>query len=192
MIQVRLSGQWKEAQRQMRQAPKRAQRAIDAGLNVAGHYMVGQIVSRMRSGLEPPLKPSTLRRRKVGGGRGGRASKPLIKTGDLRNSITVVKGANEVFVGVPRSAGKYKLAAIHENGATSVIRMTDKMRAFLFGVLIPRAQQVPGGTGGGKGIIIVKIPPRPFIGPVFEDSGHQQKALDLFFQTFFRVIGLNK
>jgi phage gpG-like protein len=186
---IRKVGDWAGAEQAMRQAPRRAEQAIDRALTVVGHHMVARIVANMGSGLEPPLAPSTIRTRKVKGGRGGRGTKPLIKTGELRNSITVIKSKGEVFVGVPRSSGKYRLAKIHENGTTIVLRITPKMRAFLFGVLIPPSQQVSGvDTGWGSGLIVVQIPARPFIAPVFE--AYQDEAARLFEQTFTEHMGL--
>lgn len=172
----------------MNKTPARARRAINFGLRKAGLYMVGQIVTNMRSGLDPPLAASTLRTRKVRGGRGARASKPLIKTGDLRNSIDMVPGEGEVFVGVPRSSGSFRLAEIHELGKVIVMRMTPKMRAFLFGVLFKNS--APTGGGSGRGIIVVRIPPRPFIGPIFESAKHRQRAREIFEEATFSRMGL--
>ena len=191
MIKVRLDGDWEGAKRVMMRAPSRARKAIDRGLGLAGHYMVQQIVQGMRD-LKPPLAASTTRTRRLKGGRGARGTKPLIKTGELRNSITVVRGTGEVFVGVPASSGKFRLAAIHENGATFMLRLTDKMRAFLFGVLF-KNRTSSGRTGLLKfGIVFVRIPPRPFIGPVMDNVEHQHAALALFEKTVAKALGVTK
>lgn len=107
-------------------------------------------------------------------------TKALIARADLRNAVAVVPGGDEVFVGVPRKAqgkdGKslVDVAAIHEFGAGPVaIPMTPAMRRFLFAMLraagaaerhTPRGGQA---GGGGRGVIIVRIPPRPFLRPSF-------------------------
>lgn len=49
-------------------------------LDFVGSYVVGLIQSRIASGISPPLAPKTIKRKG--------SSKPLIDTGQLRNSIT--------------------------------------------------------------------------------------------------------
>jgi len=78
------------------------------------------------------LAPTTLAIRKLLGGKG---TKPLVHHGDLRNSITVVKEGDGVFVGVLRSAKSagplVNVAAIHEFGSWPIVlKITPKVRAY--------------------------------------------------------------
>ncbi len=124
-----------------------------------------------------PLKPTTLAMRRFKGFGG---TKALTVRGDLRNSIKVVKRATalgaEAFVGVLRAAksrdGKslVNIAEIHEFGAGPyAIEMTPAMRKFLGMVFRQELGPRQEGEGtGGTGIIIIKIPARPFFQPVID------------------------
>ena len=114
-----------------------------------------------------PLADTTLKTRKFQGFRG---TKALVRKGDLRNSITVVERGSLIFVGILKSAtnkdGKslVNIGAVHEFGSKPiVIPVTAKMAGFLAGAL--------GGAPPAGGVIIVRIPARPFIAPVFRKFG---------------------
>ena len=111
-----------------------------------------------------------------------------------RETITVVGDEDEVFVGVLRKArGKggsslANVAEIHEFGAGPfVVPMTPKMRRFLF-ALLKKAGVEPSNSGGGKGVVVIQIPPRPFLRPAFEafKKGVQKR----FLQRIAQAIGL--
>jgi hypothetical protein len=53
---------------------------VEQALGLLGEYTVGLLKARIARGIEPPNRPSTIRRKG--------SSKPLIDTGQLRNSIT--------------------------------------------------------------------------------------------------------
>lgn len=60
--------------------------ALKPALELLGQYVVGLIKQRIATGIAPPNRPSTIARK--------RSSKPLIDTGQLRNSVTYkVEGA---------------------------------------------------------------------------------------------------
>lgn len=61
---------------------------LHSALELLGQYVVGLIKQRIALGIPPPNRPSTIARKG--------SSKPLIDTGQLRNSIT-----HKVEVGVP-------------------------------------------------------------------------------------------
>lgn len=122
-----------------------------------------------------PLSETTLAVRRFTGFTG---TKALIVRGDLRNSISVIKRTTplgaEAFVGVLRSArgrgGRrlVNIAEIHEFGTRPfAIEVTPAMRRFLMAAFRQELGPPSGGGGGlSRGIIIVRIPPRPFIQPV--------------------------
>ncbi len=107
-------------------------------------------------------------------------SKPLIARGDLRNAIThVVTGSGRTtqgFVGVLKQAraasgGGYmvNIAAVQEFGKTIVVRLTPKMVRFL-AILAKTMGGSPkkSAPGTAKKFLVIRIPPRPFIGPTFK------------------------
>ncbi|MBU1483188.1 MAG: hypothetical protein KKH12_16110 [Gammaproteobacteria bacterium] len=118
------------------------------------------------------LSPLTIASRRLSGFRG---MKPLLKSGEMRNSISVIMRGTDAFIGVPRStAGGEKLvrlAEVHEFGSKPrVIPITPKMRAFL-AIMLKRAPKgtTGSGRGGGRaGVIVVQTPARPFLRPAFE------------------------
>jgi hypothetical protein len=114
--------------------------------------------------------------------------------GDLRNAITAIVQGDEAFVGVPRKArgkdGKslVDVAQVHEFGSDPiVIPMTSAMRRFLFAVLRKAGVEPREGSkgGAGKGVVVTRIPARPFLRPAFKAfaQGAQKRFLD-------RVAGL--
>ena len=191
IIDIRRIGDWKLADRILRTASSDLGKAIDEALDQEGEFFVGKIKQYMRTGAFAPLSPNTLAVMGGGGGRdtrgrfkagrGGHGGKPLFRSGDLRNSVTKVKaGAGAIFIGVPRNAPSkagrplVNIADVHERGATIVLRMTPAMRRFLFARLPKQiGPRLPGGHFYSKstGIIVIKIPARPFIAPVFAEFG---------------------
>jgi len=195
---VKFTGDWVLARKLLRAGPAAVEKAMVEALHGEALHFEKAIKKTIQGGLGPPLK-------RGGGGRNasgqfvksGRAggSKPLIATGDLLGSITVVtaQGGRAAFIGIPRSATAHggrvvRLAEIHEFGRTIVIRLTEKMRRFLFAVLFKDSPR--GGSGSGavkRGFIIVHIPARPFIRPTFarEAPGAQER----FVKRVARALG---
>lgn len=161
-MRVELTGDWKKAKRILAAAPHELDQAIEKSLAAEGEFLRGQMVRRVTRGLMPPLSSSTLLTKKKG-------TKPLIKDGDLVGAFSSIPSKKEVFIGVPRSApgSVYGLMHIHEFGRVIVQRMTDKQRRFLHAVL-PQT-----GYTSGSPVIVIHIPPRPVIRPVFAEQQAQ-------------------
>ncbi len=180
------TGDWALARRLLAGGGARLKGAVATALRQEGQALRKEVVDGITSqapGGHPikPLAATTLAARQLKGFGG---SKALIQRGDLRNSITVVADADEVFVGILRkSRGKggssvANVAEIHEFGAGPfVVPMTPKMRRFLFAML--RKAGVEPSGGGGKGAVVIQIPPRPFLRPAFEafKKGVQKRFL---------------
>jgi len=105
-------------------------------------------------------------------------NEPLIVQGDLRNSIAVVKEGDGVFVGVLRSAKSsgggslVNVAAIHEFGSRPIVlKITPKVRALLHAAFRKAGLDAPSGERPSTGVAVIRIPPRPFLRPVFEVYG---------------------
>lgn len=182
-VKVEKIGDWEVAKEAFRLGSSRFGKVVDKAILQEAHWFRKKIVkgiTRQNPGGKKfkKLSPSTMMARRATGGFGG--TKALIRSGDLRNSITVVKKGGDVFVGVPRSAkGKdgsslVRLGEIHEFGkGPFAIKVTPKMRRFLGAMF---GSKGTGKAGGGTGIIIVKIPKRPFIGPVVAKHGKPAKV----------------
>jgi len=181
------TGDWDKVQQVLQRTPEKLAAATKKALLQEGEFFRGKIVEGLRD--QSPggqafkaLSPLTVAARKLKGFGG---SKALIRRGDLRNAVTVKEQAGKVFVGVLRQAagsdGKpiANIAAMNEYGAGPIIiRITDRMRRFL-GVLFRKAG-FPSQSKGSKasvGIVVIRIPPRPFIAPVWQKWGQPAEQL---------------
>ncbi len=192
---VSRTGDWARARRLLTAAPQRLQAAIGTAVRQEAHALRNDIVQGLTSqapGGEPlkPPSPLTIAARQLEGFGG---SKALIVRGDLRNSITVIVHGDEAFIGVSRSArskdgaSMVDLAKLHEFGGPPVIiPITPKMRRFLF-ALLRKAGKEPTG-GGGRGVIVVQVPARPFLRPAFDKF--REGASRRFLERVARELGL--
>jgi len=192
---VSRTGDWARARRLLTAAPQRMQAAIGTAVRQEAHALRNDIVQGLTSqapGGEPlkPPSPLTIAARQLEGFGG---SKALIVRGDLRNSITVIVQGDEAFIGVSRSArskdgaSMVDLAKLHEFGGPPVIiPITPKMRRFLF-ALLRKAGKEPTG-GGGRGVIVVQVPARPFLRPAFDKF--REGASRRFLERVARELGL--
>ena len=192
---VSRTGDWARARRLLTAAPQRLQAAIGTAVRQEAHALRNEIVQGLTSQapgggpLKPP-SPLTIAARQLEGFGG---SKALIVRGDLRNSITVIVQGDEAFIGVSRSArskdgaSMVDLAKLHEFGGPPVIiPITPKMRRFLF-ALLRKAGKEPTG-GGGRGVIVVQVPARPFLRPAFDKF--REGASRRFPERVARELGL--
>ncbi len=169
------TGDWARARRLITAGAERLRSAVSVALRQEAHALRNEIVQGLDNqapGGEPlrPPAPLTLAARQLAGFTGTKAS---LVHGDLRNSISVLSDGEEVFVGIRRSARSSRgeslvdLAELNElGGPPVVIPITPKMRRFLFALLREAGQQPSGGSG--RGVIVVHVPPRPFLRPAFE------------------------
>ena len=172
---VMRTGDWARARQLLAAGPQRLRSAIGVAIRQEAQGLRNEIVqglTRQAPGGEPikPPAPLTLAARQLEGFGG---TKALLVRGDLRNSITVIVEGDEAFIGVPRSARSsggeslVDLAQVHEYGGPPVvIPITPKMRRFLFALLRQAGKEPTGGSG--RGVVIVQVPARPFLGPAFE------------------------
>lgn len=175
-VGVKLIGDWKIAKRVLETAPAAFDRALKKTLQQEAETIAANIRKKIASNVPPPNAPSTVALKG--------SSKTLIASGEMRNSVQLVwKGKFEVFIGIPASAkkGTARLADIHENGRVIVQQMTDKQRKFLHARLGPSH-----GKGSGTGIIVIHIPPRPFMKPVFEEYASSSGK-----KNFIKALGEN-
>jgi hypothetical protein len=180
-MSVRRTGDWQRAALLLKAAPKHLERATGLALRQEAERLRSEVVeglTRQAPGGKPlaPLSDFTLAKRRLGKFSG---TKALLRHADLRNAITALVRRGEAFVGVPRKArGRdgaqlADVAKLNEFGGDPiVIPITPKMRRFLF-VL---RREVSGGDSNshdsgaqGSGVIVTRIPARPFLRPVFEN-----------------------
>lgn len=108
---------------------------------------------------------------------------PLLDTGDLRNSHSVVEEDKDTFfVGVHRTAKSKKkgqpsmvnLGLIHENGTKPIyIRISPKMRWWWRNILVPKSKGQIRPLKNTTIAIVVRIPARPWIGPIWDKEKNQ-------------------
>lgn len=197
MLKMSLTGDWALAKSILSKSAQLKAAINDAVLQEAHQArrdIIKGITEQAPAGKQfDPLSPMTLALRRAKGFRG---KKILMVTGGLRNAITVKRtGAGAVYVGVLRSAkskdGKqlFNIARVQELGGVIVIRVTPRMRKWLmiqlrkvgYGTREKSDQKRGAGgrfkkkafvaSGGGQlsqGVLIIKIPARPFIAPVIE------------------------
>ncbi len=174
---IERTGQWVQARAILRGASSMVRPMIQKAVLQEAHFFRRKIVQGIREQAPggrkfAPLSPNTLRVRKAQKFRG---TKALIRTGGLRNSITVKRVGDGAFVGVLRSARSKtggslaNIADIHENGrGPFLVPITNKSRRFLNAVGID--------PHPGPRFAVVRIPARPFIGPVFEKFGKPEMS----------------
>jgi hypothetical protein len=203
-FEIKLTGDWSKALATTQRMGDRFKKAAEQAMMKEAHRLRGLIVKGITSGA-PGGKPfaalsaMTLAVRKLKGFGG---SKPLMWTGALRGAITVQRvGAEAVFVGIMRSAknkqGKslVNLGELHEFGSrTFTVPFTAKMRKFLFAAMRAAGLSSLGGKGkggGGKSVLTIRIPARPFIGPVVEHDAKPDDVMKRFWNNVAAGMGFD-
>lgn len=162
---IKLIGDWKIAQKVLNTAPAAFDRALKKTLGTEAEELAGAIRSKIRSNIQPPNAATTVALKG--------SSKTLVASGEMANSVQVTwKGKFVAVIGIPARArnSQQRLADIHENGRVIVQQMTDRQRKFLHAMF-----KTGGNRSGGTGIIVIHIPARPFIKPVFDDYSAKGK-----------------
>ena len=201
------TGPWKKTRELLITGPALITRAADRAVRQEAELLRKEIVKGLNSQAPggnrfKPLSKTTLAVRRSQGFRGRKA---LIRSGALRRSISAVHTRQGSFVGVLRSArsadGKRltDIAQVQEFGSRPiVIRVSDKMRKAIMAKLREGGLRVRGAAqqGPGKlstGLLIVQIPARPFLRPVFEkfaqgaDKRMEKRMAGLLSGAFGRV-----
>ncbi len=176
MIKVQLSGEWARARRVFERLPRELPRVLDEATGAAAGLLRDKIKAYVAGGVPPPL-----RRPRTSGG-----NAPLYHTKQIHDAIEAVRTAPGAYeVGIRADAGGHGgnvagLAAMHEQGITILQRMTDKQRRYLFGVLFRGTDNPKAGQVGQPGLLVIVIPPRPFMQPVWQREGPriQQRLFD--------------
>lgn len=175
---VKRTGDWRLARELLEGAPARLRAATDRALRQEAQALRSEVVEGLTKQAPAgqafsPLARLTLAKRKL---RKFSGSKALIQNADLRNAITATVRDGEAFVGVPRKArGRdgtqlADVAKLNEFGSDPIIiPVTPKLRRFLH-VLKRQAGDAPDRAGNTPtpGVIVTRIPARPFLRPVFD------------------------
>jgi hypothetical protein len=179
-----LEGDWDKAEKALDGLGPKFMKAVRKAMLVEGQTLRGEVVKGLDSQAPAgqsftPLSQITLAMRRFGDARNSsfKGSKALIRRADLRNGIVSVQKGDEVFVGVLRTAHSktgeslVNIAEEHENGVGAiVVPITPKSSRYFHAALAAAGIESPksDATGGGVAIAIIRIPARPFLGPVFE------------------------
>jgi phage gpG-like protein len=190
-MNVKKIGPWSQAGNLLAAAPRRIQAAFDKALLQEAQFLRTKIVEGIREQapggqIFTPLAPTTLVIRRF---RGFHGTKALLVHGDLRNSITVTRDGDQVFVGVLRTArnraGKplVDIAALHEHGSRPiVVKLTPKARAFLHAAFRHAGLDGPSANQPGTAIAVIQIPARPFLAPVLEKYAQPEQISRRFLE----------
>lgn len=165
-MKLDLKGDWALAGQFFQEAHRQLGRAIRQSPRPEAELLKQNVLAGIDSGAPggqrlAPLAQSTRAIRSL---LGVSSRQTLVATGLLRNSIQVWRSGPSWMVGVvgPRAA----LVETLEKGITRVIRMTEQQRRWLFANL---GRAIPGvPPGGGGETIVQKVPPRPFLTPVYQ------------------------
>ena len=194
-----LVGPWGAVLKSLAAFPKDFEEARKKALLQEGLFFRNKIIEGIREQAPggkqfKPLSPATLALRKFFGMKG---TKALIEHGDLRNSIVVQAIGDEVFCGILRTAkgedghSLVDVGKIQEEGSKPiVVKMTPKMAAMLHmamkeaGGSMNRMGPPPPSTG----MIIVQIPARPFLAPIFDKYGDPEEASRRFAERFKKAM----
>ncbi len=190
-------GQWALARRILSSGSDNLKNAIGTAVRQEAELLRKEIVQGITSqapGGSPiaPPSPLTLAARRLSGFKG---SKGLIVRADLRNAVATTVDGDAVFVGVPRKAKRKKgeglvdVAKILEFGAGPiVIPMTPAMRRFLFAAIDKAGITRRPGPRAVRGVVVLRIPARPFLRPAFEVF--RKNASDRFLRRVAAILGL--
>lgn len=180
LIGVHKFGDWQEAHRILGTAGFRVPVAIRKAVKQEAQFLRRKIIENLKQGGKlaspfAPLSQGTLLSRRL---RRRRSKKPLIESADMWRSIRVKVKGNDAFVGILRTArGKdgrplANIAKVHEFGQTVAVPVTRAMLRFLH-LMFRKGNKRSEQTGSSMTIregevLVVRIPPRPFIMPVAE------------------------
>jgi len=174
-VKVQRTGDWTAARQALFGSAGQLRGAISSSLQEEADALKKDIhrgLTQQAPGGKPltPLSPLTRALRKQHGDRA------LIRRGELLRSIAVVARGNKVFVGISRKArtrggrSMAEIARVHEFGAGPfIVKMTPAMRRFLFASMRDAGIPPRRSRAGGRGVVVIKIPARPFLRPAFED-----------------------
>lgn len=173
----------KKALSVLEQLPGKLKKAQEKAVLQEAQFLRAKVIEGIDSGAPggkpfAPHSPMTLAVRKA---RGFGGSKILVVRGGLRGSVVAISlGPGAAFVGVHSKSGAgVNIARIHEEGRTFTTTWTARQRRWFFvmmrkagvppryGPKLPPAMRKARAAAGPTAITI-RIPARPFIGPVLE------------------------
>jgi hypothetical protein len=178
---IKLYGDWHNATSTLTNYSQRYGKVANQAVYQEALYLAGEVrkgIIKQRPGKGPPFLPLskwTIASRQLKNFSG---TKALIHKADLLNSIDAHKIGNQVLVGVLRTATNSRggslvnIGYVQEFGSRPIlIHVTPKMARYLFVLQkklgITHGKKEPGETHGAK-ILVIKIPARPFLRPVWD------------------------
>lgn len=197
MIKTRKVGHWKALDYNMVQLATRVRVAQHIAVQQEAQMFRGKVIrafttsGRSNGKKWPKNSPSTIAQKG--------SSKPLIDTGDLRNSIVAIPaGRNRAFVGVSskkRTKDGERLvdiAEVHEFGRTIAIRVTQKMFNYVMAQLSQNGGKRRKGTGQFKpgSVLIIKIPERSFLRATADAHFTAAKVIPRVQRRFKKILAL--
>lgn len=174
-MSIQQTGDWRRAHHLLAKGARELGKSVDRALVQEAHALRTTLVEGLDKQAPAghaltPLAPLTLAARQL---RRFRGTKVLIRTAELRNSLAVIRRASLVFVGIPgtaRGRDGHSLSAraeAHEFGTgPTIVPITPRMRRFLFALYRQAGREAVRTGGRNAGVVVIQIPPRPFMRPV--------------------------
>lgn len=149
-------GAWRPASSLLHAASTGMTKAMDKAVLQIAHELRAEVLLGFRTQAPAgrpwkPLSPWTLAGRRAAGNRG---TKARFATGTTVRNIVVRRTGGAVLVGIMRSARHKKgksltnIAIVQENGATIRVKVTPKMRRYIFWMM--RKGGLGKSAGGGR------------------------------------------
>lgn len=173
MIFIRKTGDWSRAKAALaRVSGVRLQAVEKAALQQEAHLFRRKVLEAFNTSGRSNGKAWEKNKPSVRKAKG--SSKPLVDTGDLRNSVQVVRNTPwAVFVGVPNNAmakdgtRMVSIADVHEFGKVIAILITPKMHAYVMAKMAELGLLKGKSSGTGKfrpgQVLVIRLPTRSFI-----------------------------
>jgi hypothetical protein len=187
-MRVKRTGQWEELDRILKTTPAKIKTATVVLTKAEADFFEGEIRRGIKNQAPggrrfKPLSPSTIAARRASGISGDKA---LIATEKLLNGIKARRVAGGWFTGI-RDKNLARIGAIHEEGLGPIqIKITPRMRAYLFAVVFKGR---PKTGGRSRGVVSIKIPARPFIKPVLKREGRRREVMRRLMPQYARIFG---
>lgn len=187
-IRVAPDERWEKTLRRYRLAPHLVRRFTDRLLRKEAEFFRSKIIEGIKTGAPAgkkleKLSPWTIATRKMAGLSG---RKPLVERAQMMRAIKAYRlDPNSYMVGVlPGAVNKegtslLKIARIQEEGMPGrVIKISKRMAAFL-AILMRHMRKTrrPKRLPGQSGYLFIKIPPRPFIRPVYDKFAKNERMV---------------
>jgi hypothetical protein len=176
-VQLMKLGQWTQARSLLRFGAARTAPAIQRAVQQEAKWFARKIKANIRDQgrtARTPIRRVLVATQKMRERRGIKRMGPLYARGDLLRSVTVKMGFMKAWIGIPKGArgrggaNLEKIGRANEFGKRVYIRNPSRAMRWMLFKFYQGIGRRPKHPTGKKGVIIIRIPKRPFMEPVFD------------------------